>query len=179
MNCDNIMATNYYGVFLLTNLLLPNLQANKARIVNVSSQAYEFANDIIVDNLFDIDYLSKLGGLERYSLSKLSINLFTHELNQRYGASGIVCTCLHPGFIITPIFDRGCSAALRLIITLLGLFAAKTFEQGSQTSHYCCIENVTPGGYYTDCKEFLSTPLSMNKVLGAELWEKTTKFLQL
>jgi len=105
--------------------------------------------------------------------------LFTHELNQRYGASGIVCTCLHPGFIISSIYDAAFSAPTRAIITVIGKLCAKSIDQGSQTSHYCCIEDVKPGGYYLDCREAASTPLSMNKVLGAELWEKTAKLVRL
>lgn len=68
------MGINYFGFFLLTNLLLPLLKKSKsARIVNLSSNVFMQGKI----NFDDINIKKKFQGLKAYSASKYAIVLFT------------------------------------------------------------------------------------------------------
>jgi NAD(P)-dependent dehydrogenase (short-subunit alcohol dehydrogenase family) len=100
--------TNYLAHYLLTSLLLPPLvlttrdsTAGTVRIVNVSSDGHvKLAPKEGI--LFDGKCHAKDAGTwTRYGMSKLANVLHTKELARRYGGSGIVAVCLHPGTVKT------------------------------------------------------------------------------
>src|SRR5690606_3686223 len=73
-------ATNHLSAFLLTNLLLEELQAaGNARIINVSSEAHRMGQ---ID-LQHLDDPKKYSPFKAYCDSKLANILFTTELAQR------------------------------------------------------------------------------------------------
>ncbi|MPC37092.1 Retinol dehydrogenase 12 [Portunus trituberculatus] len=83
------MATNHYGHFLLTNLLLKRLkQSAPSRIINVSSVAHFFTWNI---NLKDLNFEKRsYGTLEAYAQSKLCNILFSLELADKLHGSGAI-----------------------------------------------------------------------------------------
>ncbi|MFI5675607.1 SDR family NAD(P)-dependent oxidoreductase [Streptomyces cellulosae] len=90
---DSQMATNYFGPFALTNLLLPHI---RDRVVSVSSQLHRLGKP----------HLEDLAGRHRpykslnaYYDSKLNIVLFSTELQRRLAASGSTVRSIvaHPG----------------------------------------------------------------------------------
>lgn len=85
------LAVNYLAPFLLTGLLLPMLEANSARIVNVAS-----AGQSRID-LSNIMLERGYSPLAAYQQSKLALVAFTFELAETYRSIGITCNCLHPG----------------------------------------------------------------------------------
>lgn len=92
---------NHLGHFLLTNLLLERLkQASAARIVVVSSRAYEWINGIKFD---DINSDNTYNPREAYAQSKLANILFTRALARRLQGSSVIVNCLHPGVIRTEL----------------------------------------------------------------------------
>jgi len=105
---DLQLATNHFGPFLLTGLLLPQLLASKdARVVTVSSNMHRVAR------------AAPLGdprmhhGLYRkwqvYGQSKLANLLFTYELDRRSRAKELPVKALaaHPGFAGTHLAANG------------------------------------------------------------------------
>lgn len=87
------MATNHYGPFLLTHLLIDLLKKSApARIVVVASSFYRLAS-VNLNNLNPIDgipwYL--------YYMSKACNIMFTTELAKRLEGTNITVNCLHPG----------------------------------------------------------------------------------
>ena len=88
-------AVNYLAHFLLTNLLLPLLgSSTPARIVNVASAAQspvEFRN-VMLERGYD--------GLKAYSQSKLAQIMFTFELAERLGGTGVSTNALHPASLM-------------------------------------------------------------------------------
>jgi NAD(P)-dependent dehydrogenase (short-subunit alcohol dehydrogenase family) len=86
-------ATNYFGPFVLTNLLLPRLTD---RVVTVSSQLHRFAKL----RLDDLDWRARrYDSLAAYKASKLAVVLFSLELQRRLGAAGspVRSVIAHPG----------------------------------------------------------------------------------
>ncbi|XP_063609521.1 retinol dehydrogenase 14-like [Penaeus indicus] len=76
------MATNHYGHFLLTNLLLDTLKASApSRVVSVSSVAHKYCSKVDLDDLnFN---KTPYAVFPAYALSKLCNILFTKELARK------------------------------------------------------------------------------------------------
>ncbi|KAK4300377.1 hypothetical protein Pmani_027420 [Petrolisthes manimaculis] len=173
------MATNYYGHFLLTNLLLRRLmESAPSRIINVSSVAHFFAWKPDVKDLnFNNKYYNSLLA---YSQSKLCNILFTQELAEKLRGSGVTANSLHPGAVATDIFIKGevsqswlsrfTTRVLDFIIKLIG----KSVESGAQTSIYLAVseevEGVT-GKYFTNCKETWCSLIARDLSAARALWE--------
>jgi NAD(P)-dependent dehydrogenase (short-subunit alcohol dehydrogenase family) len=102
------MATNHYGPFLLTGLLLPQLVASAAgRVVTVSSQMHRAARHAPLQ-----DPRAERGRYWRwhvYGQSKLANLLFTFELDRRLRAAELPVKALaaHPGFASTHLIVNG------------------------------------------------------------------------
>jgi NAD(P)-dependent dehydrogenase (short-subunit alcohol dehydrogenase family) len=102
------MATNHYGPFLLTGLLLPQLVAGVgATVVTVSSQMHRVARKAPLD-----DPREQHGRYRRwpvYGQSKLANLLFTYELDRRARRAELPVKALaaHPGFAATHLAANG------------------------------------------------------------------------
>ena len=102
------MATNHYGPFLLTGLLMPQLVAsNAARVVAVSSVMHRVARAAPLD-----DPRQQGGRYSRwqvYARSKLANLLFTHELDRRARRAALPVKALaaHPGLAGTHLAANG------------------------------------------------------------------------
>ena len=102
------MATNHFGPFLLTGLLLPQLVASDdARVVTVSSPMHRLARTAPLG-----DPTRQTGRYSRwtaYCQSKLANLLFTYELERRCREAGLPVKALaaHPGFAGTHLAANG------------------------------------------------------------------------
>lgn len=102
------MATNHFGPFLLTGLLLPQLVASEdGRVVTVSSQMHRIARRAPLG-----DPRVPPGRYLRwpeYGASKLANLLFTYELDRRLRAAHLPAKALaaHPGFSGTHLAANG------------------------------------------------------------------------
>ena len=105
---DLQMATNHWGPFLLTGLLLPQLVAGgDGRVVTVSSAGHRMARHPPLH-----DPRSKPRPYSRwavYGQTKLANLLFTHELDRRLRRAGLPVTALaaHPGLAGTHLLANG------------------------------------------------------------------------
>lgn len=96
------MATNHYGPFLLTHLLIDILKRSApSRIVVVASSWYRLAS-------VNLDNLNPTGTLPwyLYYVSKGCNIMFTIELAKRLEGTGVTVNCLHPGEIKMCIRER-------------------------------------------------------------------------
>jgi len=99
---DLQMATNHFGHWLLTGMLLPNLSAAEgARVVNVSSVANRWARRAPTHD--PRQPLDRYPRWHVYAQSKLANLLFTHELERRLRANDIRVrvTAAHAGLSAT------------------------------------------------------------------------------
>ena len=102
------LATNHFGPFLLTGLLLPQLVASgDGRVVTVSSQMHRVARRAPVD-----DPRVPHGRYQRwpaYAQTKLANLLFTYELDRRLRRAELPVKALaaHPGFAATHLAANG------------------------------------------------------------------------
>ena len=95
---ESQMATNHFGPFLLTGLLLPRLvEAGDARVVTVSSLMHRVARSA---PLHDPREPGRYTRWPVYGQTKLANLLFTFELERRLRQGGLPVRALaaHPGF---------------------------------------------------------------------------------
>ncbi|MBI3677488.1 MAG: SDR family oxidoreductase [Proteobacteria bacterium] len=166
-------AVNHMAYFVLTNMLLPKLQAaGGARVVSTASDAHKGAKL----DFDDLQSKRSYSGFAVYGRSKLCNILFTRELARRIQGTGVTANCLHPGFVATRFGDNTGG------LLSFGIGVAKNFaltpEQGAQTIIYLAsspeVENVN-GKYFT--KNAVATPTkeAQNDADAKRLWEISEK----
>ncbi len=103
---ESQLATNHFGPFLLTGLLMPQLAAD-GRVVTVSSLMHRFAHKPPLGDPQDKakPYLRWIA----YSQTKLANLLFTFELDRRLRESGstVSAHAAHPGYAGTHLIANG------------------------------------------------------------------------
>jgi NAD(P)-dependent dehydrogenase (short-subunit alcohol dehydrogenase family) len=170
------MATNHYGPFLLTHLLIDLLKKSApCRIVIVASEYYRFTR-INLDNLNPLDNLP--GRL--YYVSKTANIMFAIELAKRLKGSNITVNSLHPGIIDSGIW-RNVPFPLTIGMAFLKTFF-KTTVEGAQTSLYlACSEDVAnvTGKYFYDCKEQGLASYITDPEAHRKLWDESVKIVKL
>jgi NAD(P)-dependent dehydrogenase (short-subunit alcohol dehydrogenase family) len=104
---ESQLATNHFGPFLLTGLLLPQQLAADARVVTVSSQMHRLAHKAPLGDprVKPRPYLRWIA----YSQTKLANLLFTFELDRRLRSSGsrVKALASHPGLAGTHLVANG------------------------------------------------------------------------
>ena len=93
---ESQMGVNYFGHFLLTNLLFPLIKSTKdSRIITLSSLAHK-QGKIDFGNINAEKNYSKMGA---YGQSKLACLMFAYELQKRLASAGegTIAVSAHPG----------------------------------------------------------------------------------
>lgn len=180
---ESQMGVNYFGHFLLTNLLFPTLKNTKdARIVTLSSNAHK-AGKIDFENLNAEKSYSKMGA---YSQSKLACLMFAYELQRRIKASGInlIAVSAHPGVSMTNLGQFIPKIALFLLKPLEPIFTHSVANASLPTLYAALGDDVEGGDYFgpTGYKEMkgkpgrvTSMPQSHDKEVAKKLWEESEK----
>jgi NAD(P)-dependent dehydrogenase (short-subunit alcohol dehydrogenase family) len=170
-------AVNHLAYYLLTSLLLPELEAGApSRIISVSSGAHSHAT-------MDFGDLQAEQGYEPqqvYSRSKLANILFTYELSRRLRDTGVTANCLDPGVVATKMLADYTG------VPSGGGALARTFgatpEQGAETSIYLAVspdvERVT-GKYFKRKREISSSRESYDDAAARRLWEVSERLTML
>jgi NAD(P)-dependent dehydrogenase (short-subunit alcohol dehydrogenase family) len=134
-------ATNYFGPFALTSLLLPHVTD---RVVTVSSQLHRRGRV----RLDDLNWKTRrYNATAAYCDSKLDDVLFALELQHRLAGSGsrVRSMIAHPGIAATGLLaHRGRSSALAMRAMR---FMINDAEHGALPSLYAATQDI-PGGSY-------------------------------
>jgi NAD(P)-dependent dehydrogenase (short-subunit alcohol dehydrogenase family) len=156
---EETFAVNVLAPFLLTQLLLPLLDASApARIINVSSSAHQAIRSVDFHNLQgERRYL----GYEAYSLSKLGDILITYQQAERLDPARVTSNALHPGAVSTKLLHKGFG------------FGGRPVEEGARTPVYCAaakeLAGVT-GRYFVNEEPRESSALSYDVELRHRFW---------
>jgi NAD(P)-dependent dehydrogenase (short-subunit alcohol dehydrogenase family) len=158
-------AVNHLGPFLLTNLLVPLLEAGApSRVVNVTSTFERFGR-IRFD---DLQSARRYGAVRAYNQSKLATVLFTYELAERLAGTGVTANCVHPGLVATDLM-RDWPRWLRALYEPFLL----TPEHGARAVIHVAtapeLEGVT-GKYFHRARETRSSRRSYDVEARRRLW---------
>jgi retinol dehydrogenase-14 len=167
---ERTFALNHLAPFLLTNLLLNQLQQNgPARVVMVSSNAHATGR-------IDFDDLQgerAYSGARAYNQSKLANILFTYELARRLQGTTVTANALHPGVVRTSFGAEDPGRARRLFVPIIRPFM-KSPVRGAATSIHVAsapdLERVT-GRYFANSKPKRSSERSYDEIAAARLWQ--------
>ena len=134
-------ATNYFGPFALTNLLLPHVTD---RVVTISSQLHRRGH-LHTDDLNWRD--RKYNATAAYCDSKLEVTLFALELNRRLTASGsrIRSLIAHPGIATTNLVSH--VGGFPGVMNRATRFMVNDAEHGALPTLYAASQDI-PGGSY-------------------------------
>jgi NAD(P)-dependent dehydrogenase (short-subunit alcohol dehydrogenase family) len=165
-------SVNHLGHFLLTESLMPLLQKGHARIINVSSEAHRSAKP----NFDDLQMEKSYTGLKAYGIAKLFNIYFTKSLAEKYRQTGITTYALHPGVVLTNIWDNA-KGFLRVIIWFMKPFMISA-EKGAETTIYLATQpklEQKSGLYFKKCKVAKTAPNADNAAARNRLWEISGK----
>ncbi|CAH8680307.1 unnamed protein product [Schistosoma rodhaini] len=171
------MGVNYFGPFLLTELLLPLLKnATPSRIINVSSALHE--NGCILKP--DLQYSKKnYEAMKAYSVSKLANVIHAIELSERLKDSGIVVVSLHPGAIKTELMRNLTYFPMNVLKPLIRSVLTTPWK-GAQTTLYTALtDNLIPGGYYSNCTLKIPSKYARKVEDRKWFWNKTCELLNI
>ncbi|KAI5652824.1 hypothetical protein M9H77_30011 [Catharanthus roseus] len=184
---DNIelqFATNHFGPFLLTNLLLDTMKRTaqetkkEGRIINVSSDAHRFSSVIRFDR---INVQEGHNRYMTYSQSKLANILHANELARRLKEEGVVditANSIHPGAISTNLFRH--SSIVNGIISIVGKLMFKSVQQGASTTCYVALHPQVKGisgEYFYDNNIGKTTSMAKDSDLAMRLWDYSTNLV--
>lgn len=149
------LATNHFGHFLLTQNLLPSLQAaTSARVIALSSAGHVLSPVLFDDVHFEhSDYNPWVA----YGQSKSANALFALEADRRLQSRGIRVFSVHPGMIHTDLaryLDEEAIADMMQRMKSAPRMQAKTVPAGAATSVWAATapELAGKGGLYlADC----------------------------
>ncbi|WP_210503129.1 oxidoreductase [Nocardioides xinjiangensis] len=181
---ESQMATNHFGPFLLTGLLLEQLVASgQGRVVTLSSQMHRVARSAPVG---DPRARRRYRRWRVYGETKLANLLFTFELDRRSRQAGLPVTALaaHPGLAGTHLVVNGQVGTSRGRRASILDAAVKAVSQPAAAGAWPTLMAATadlPGGTYvgpggpaqaTGRPRVVDTaPLARDEVAQRRLWE--------
>ena len=170
-------AVNHLAYFLLTNLLLDNVQAaarahGEARIVNVSSRAHQRVPGLDFDDLQSKRHYQMF---PVYGASKLANLLFNSELARRLAETGsrVTTNAMHPGLVHTGFGSNNRRWYMRLAYVFLNR-VGRTPEQGADTVIYLAtapeLAGVT-GQYFYERQPLAPSAAARDAAAARRLWQ--------
>ncbi|CRK91451.1 CLUMA_CG005120, isoform A [Clunio marinus] len=167
------MATNHYGPFLLTHLLIDLLkESTPCRILIVSSAYYKIAR-VDLNNLNPLDTFP----FYLYYVTKTANIMFGLELAKRLKNSNITVNFINPGMCSTAIFKK-----VPFPLNLLVKYSFKNAKEGAQTTIMCSVSKLLQnksGKYFSDCRETSLMNFVKDDVKNKKFWEESIKIVQL
>ena len=182
---ENQMATNYFGHFLLTSLLLPTIKATaektntNSRIINVASCAH-FAGSWL--NFDDLNAKKYYSAYQTYCNSKACQIMFTKYLDQKLRTAeceNVHVNCIHPGVVNTGLFQH---VGWTRWFSFFPLIFFKNAKQGGESIVYAVTSSNIDGigGLYIDNGRPVRSSSFVNNVGNqTTLWEKSCEILQI
>ena len=175
---ERTFALNHLAPFLLTNLLLAQLERNApARVVTVASNAHATGRIDFDDLQGERSY----SGGRAYGQSKLANVLFTYHLARRLHGCAVTANALHPGLVRTSFGAEDPARIQRLLVPLLRP-VMKSPAQGAVTSIHLAsvpeLEQVS-GRYFANRRPTRSSTRSYDQAVAARLWDVSAELVGL
>jgi NAD(P)-dependent dehydrogenase (short-subunit alcohol dehydrogenase family) len=171
---ERTIQLNHLAPFLLTNLLLPTLEASGARVIGTAS----IGNNIGNLRLDDLQFEARpwMGGWRAYGTSKIATIVFARELAAR---SSVESYSFHPGYVAT---EFGSDAPFMRLANALthGRLALTAAQGAAPLVHLATVASVdAENGTYFDRFTPNGRVHASARVpgLGAELWRESARLV--
>lgn len=175
---------NHLGHFLLTRLLEDRLIASApSRVITVSSIAHRLAGGMTWSNL---QHDGLYNGTVVYNESKLANVLFTKELAERLGGTGVVANCLHPGAVRSGFANAEDTHGVERLAIVLGRPFMVSPHRGAQPIVRLAADpryaEVTGGyfvgGYLTRCAQHQPSAAARDPDAARRLWQVSEELVE-
>jgi len=143
------MALNHFGYVALTRRVLANVEAARGRIINVASDAYEFAGGRL--DFDDWSATRRYRPHRQYGRSKLANILFTRELARRV-RDGVEVVAWSPAGLTATRFAYGANPLAPLAMKLTHPFSLSTNEAVGSLLELCdrTLTGPEQGAFFVD-----------------------------
>ena len=173
---EKTIATNYLGVFRLTNTLLAMLRETEpSRIINISSGMHKTGKIDFDDIMMEKKYAS----MKQYANSKLIVTTFTYALARRLAGTGVTANVVEPGFVATNLGNNMGGLRDRIAFTIVRPIQISA-KKGAETSIWAAtapeIEGIS-GKTFAKKKETESAEITYDEETQNRLWDWTLKTL--
>lgn len=176
---EKTIQVNHLAPFLLTNLLLPQLLASDAAVINTSSVGHRLFGHIDVN---DLDNRRKYSANKAYGDAKLANVLFTKSLHTKFHADGLSAVAFHPGTVRTNFASESSSIMRVIYRSFLGRLLLTGTEEGGAILRFFIDgapdETWFSGAYYDE--RTLSAkvnPQAEDATLAEALWQKSAELV--
>jgi NAD(P)-dependent dehydrogenase (short-subunit alcohol dehydrogenase family) len=182
---DHMLASNYLGPFLLTNLILDRVRAAPVgRIVVVASEAHRSSGRIDPETFEHLGDYNRARGMRAYGRTKLLDLLFALELARRLEGSRATANALCPGLVATNLVDgKPMLGPVDRLLSKTPLL--RTPEQGARMSVRLATDPslaLVTGRFFTSTPgmRFLP-PASATRNIGLQgrIWDRTCELVGL
>lgn len=176
---EKTMQVNHLAPFLLTNLLLPQLRAGGAAIINTSSVAHRLFGRIDID---DLDNEKDFSANRAYGDAKLANVLFTKSLHAKFHDEGLTSVAFHPGTVQTN-FASDSNTVMRFVYRtpLKHLFLISSEKGGDTLSWFVegTPDKTWVSGAYYDERVLTRrvNPRIEGAALAESLWQKSAELV--
>ena len=165
---EEMFAANHLGPFLLTNLILENLQAavevnRSARVLNIT------APSSVPLNFDDLQGARNFSSLNAFGATKMANLLFTFELARRLENTGINVNAIHPGLARSGLMKEA-FFLMRLLTRLASSPPEKVTGAILQAALAPEFENTT-GKFLHHGKEIEAPAYAHDRDAQQRLWE--------
>jgi len=180
--------TNHLGHFHLTQLLKETLEATEnSRVVVVSSSLMR--SGVFDQDAHDHFYAgrqrdpSKKGGHAPtgYCDSKLMNALFTKQIAERHGGTGMMALCVCPGFCYTQLSRNvGIPLYKKILFLPIAFVFMRSAARGAHNIIFAAVEDqnkLVNGGFYRECKVSAEDTKRLDdmQASGQNLWKISEK----
>ena len=182
---DHMLASNYLGPFLLTNLVLDRVTAAPpARVIVVGSEAHRLAGRLHAERFEDLGDFGLLRSFRAYGRTKLLDILFAAELARRLAGTGVTANSLCPGTVVTNLYGQ--MHGLRAVAPAVSRIPLlRTAEQGARMTVRLASDpdlDLVSGRYFTSVPGLGVLPpvrARRDAYLQLRVWERTAALVEL
>ena len=173
-----VCATNYLGHFLLTNLLLPEMEQG-GKIINITSDMHNPPGGLTWTDP-ELLFHPTANDRRKYSYSKLCLIYFTYELDEilKNQNSHILINAFNPGMMDTN-FSGGHNSKIRttMVKKMMPERVGDLDKSSTALAELITNDNFKDSGKYYDrsINSADSSELSYNIENRKDLWEKSIK----
>ncbi|MFJ5223882.1 SDR family NAD(P)-dependent oxidoreductase [Streptomyces sp. NPDC088400] len=176
---EKTFQVNHLAPFLLTQLLMDRLIADKATVIQTSSLAARIGGKVVID---DLDHDRDFTAMRAYGTAKLENILFTKELHHRYHAQGISTASFHPGNVATNFAVESDSFLRHITGSRLARAFLITPEKGAEQLVWLAEgrpgTDWISGTYYEKHKPARrNNPQALDADLARQLWDRSEELL--
>ena len=169
------MAVNYFGSFLLVELLLPRMKVTpSSRIVNVTSAMQLYGHL----NFDDLNVETDWSMFKAYAQAKLCMIMHTRDISHRFCDKNPKAVSLNPGFIHTNLLRD--SSGLAGIFKLMSPYIAAPAWVGAERIILAALDSTSNSGDYVyEDEVLLPNPEALDDQAVDELMKISRKVVLL